>query len=222
MNIAIKRRHLRDQLGDAIRDRIVRQRLPANQSIREHALASELGVSRTPVRETLLGLERDGLVKSVPGRGFVVQPLSAEEACQLYPIVWTLERLALSNVTRVDPELIEKLRLINRSLTTAATQDERIRRDADWHQCLVSVSGNQRLMAVLEGVKASIARYEHAYLDACGLGGQSVDEHDHIVKMLEESPAHAAQAIEAHWRRGLEVILTAIGQAELPPQLHRF
>ena len=211
MKVAIERRHLRDHLGEAIRDRIVRQRLPANQSIREHALASELGVSRTPVRETLLGLERDGFVKAVPGRGFVVQPLSAEEACQLYPIVWSLERLALSEVTEVDPELIGQLRLINQSLISAATQEERIRRDADWHRCLVSVSGNPRLMAVLEGVKASIARYEHAYLDACGLGGQSVEEHEHIAKMLEEDPARAAEAIEAHWRRGLEVILTSIG-----------
>ena len=73
----IERRHLREHLGEVIRDRIVRQRLPANQSIGEVALAAELGVSRTPVRETLLGLERDGFVKAVPGRGFVVLPLSA-------------------------------------------------------------------------------------------------------------------------------------------------
>lgn len=207
----IERQHLRDQLGEAIRDRIVRQRLPVNQSIGEHALASELGVSRTPVRETLLGLERDGFVKAVPGRGFVVLPLSSEEARQLYPIVWSLERLALSDVTEVEPELIERLRQINRSLTSAATPQDRIRRDSDWHRCLVSVSGNPRLIAVLEGIKASIARYEHAYLDASGPCDQSVEEHEHIVKMIEKSPALGAEAVEAHWRRGLKIILAAIG-----------
>ncbi len=211
MNEIIVRRHLRDQLGEAIRDRIVHQRLPANQSIGEHALASELGVSRTPVRETLLGLERDGFVKAVPGRGFVVQPLSSEEARELYPIVWSLEKLALSDVTEVAPELIGKLREINRSLATVANPQDRIRRDADWHRCLVSVSGNRRLIAVLEGVKASIARYEHAYVDASGPCDDSLEEHEQIAKLLEESPALAAQAVEAHWRRGLDVVLAAIG-----------
>ena len=66
MSGIIERRHLRDQLGEAIRDRILHQRMPANQSIGENALASELGVSRTPVRETLLGLERDGISSGPP------------------------------------------------------------------------------------------------------------------------------------------------------------
>jgi DNA-binding GntR family transcriptional regulator len=211
MSKMIERRHLRDQVGEAIRDRIVRQRLPANQSIGEHALASELGVSRTPVRETLLGLERDGFVKAVPGRGFVVLPLSADEARQLYPIVWSLERLALSDVKEVDPELIGRLRELNSSLASAATPQERIRIDSDWHRTLISASGNLRLAAVLGGLKASIARYEHAYMGASGPCDQSLEEHEHIAKLLEESPALAAQAIEAHWRRGLEVVLTAIG-----------
>lgn len=211
MSERIERRHLRDHVGVVIRDRIVRQRLPANQSIGEHALASELGVSRTPVRETLLGLERDGFVKSIPGRGFVVLPLSAEEARQLYPIVWSLERLALSDVADVEAGLIAKLREINRNLESARTPEERIRLDTEWHRCLVSVSGNERLIALLEGVKASLARYEHAYMDASGPCGQSIKEHEQIARLLEEKPALAADAIEAHWRRGLEVILVAIG-----------
>jgi DNA-binding GntR family transcriptional regulator len=211
MSGLIERRHLRDQLTEAIRDRIVHQRLPANQSIGEHALALELGVSRTPVREALLGLERDGFVKSVPGRGFVVLPLSSEEARQLYPIVWTLERLALTGVTEVKSELIARLRQINQSLTSVATAHERIQRDSDWHRTLVSISGNDRLIAILEGIKASIARYEHAYVDATGPCDDSLQEHEQIVAMLETNPALAAQAIEDHWRRGLKVVLAAIG-----------
>jgi DNA-binding GntR family transcriptional regulator len=211
MSGPIVRRHLRDQLADAIRERIVRQRLPANQSVGEHALASELGVSRTPVRESLLVLEREGFVKAVPGRGFVVRPLSSDEARELYPIVWTLERLSLSDATEVEPELIGRLRQINQRLESAATPHERVRMDTDWHRCLTSASGNQRLAALLEGVKASIARYEYAFMACAGPCDRSVEEHEQIVKLLEESPALAAQAVEAHWRRGLEVVLAAIG-----------
>ncbi len=206
----IERRHLREQVGEMIRDRIVHQRLPVNQSIGEVALAAELGVSRTPVRETLLGLERDGFVKAVPGRGFVVLPLSAEEARQLYPVVWTLEKLALDGVGEAPVELVAQLRQINTSLTAAATPQERTRRDTEWHRCLVSISGNRRLLAVLEGVKANIERYEHAFLDASDRRDHSVAEHERITQLLEQRPALAAEAIEMHWREGLDVVLAAI------------
>lgn len=206
----IERRHLREQVGEMIRERIVHQQLPVNQSIGEVALAEELGVSRTPVRETLLGLERDGFVKAVPGRGFVVLPLSADEARQLYPIVWSLEALALSAVAEVPPELIAELRAINAELAAAPTSRERTRRDTEWHRCLVSISGNRRLLSLLEGVKASIARYEHAFLDVADRRDHSVEEHEHITGLLERSPQRAVEAVEAHWRQGLAIVLAAI------------
>lgn len=206
----IERRHLREQVGELIRERILHQRLPVNQSIGEIALAEELGVSRTPIRETLLGLERDGIVKAVPGRGFVVLPLSADEARQLYPIVWSLETLALSGVTEVAKETIAELRRHNASLATAVTPEERARWDAAWHRCLVSIGGNDRLLAVLTGVKASIARYEHAFLDVASRRDHSVAEHEQITQLLEQSPVCAAEAIETHWRKGLCIVLAAI------------
>lgn len=206
----IERRHLREEVGELIRERIVQQRLPVNQSIGEIALAEELGVSRTPIRETLLGLERDGLVKAVPGRGFVVQPLSAREARQLYPIVWSLERLAFDGIARAPAEVIDQLRTTNAALAQAETSDKRTRLDTEWHRRLVSISGNERLLATLQSVKASIARYEHAFLDVTGRRDQSVAEHDRIIQLLETDPVLAAEAIEDHWRRGLRVVLDAI------------
>ena len=208
----IERRHLREQLGELIRERIVHQRLPANQSVGEVALAEELGVSRTPVRETLLGLERDGFVKAVPGRGFVVQPLSADEARQLYPIVWALEKLAVEAIGQASTALIAELRAINAALARAASPQERTLRDSEWHRRLISAGHNPRLTAMLAGVKAGIARYEHAFLDDTKRRGNSVDEHEEIVRLLERDPALAAGAIEAHWRRGLGIVLAAIAE----------
>lgn len=206
----IERRHLREQVGALIRDRIVQQRLPANQSIGEVALAEELGVSRTPVRETLLGLERDGFVKAVPGRGFVVLPLSADEARQLYPIVWSLEKLAIEGIEEAPANAIAQLRAINAELAAAATPEQRAERDAEWHRCLVSIGGNGRLLSLLEGVKASIARYEHAFLDRADRRDHSVADHEAMTRLLEECPARAAEALETHWRQGLAIVLAAI------------
>src|SRR3954467_9053025 len=90
-----ERPHLRSSLREGIRDMIVRQELLPGRSIGEVALSRKLGVSRTPVREALLALEQDGLVRSRHGRGFTVVPLTRQEAADTYPIIWSLERLAI-------------------------------------------------------------------------------------------------------------------------------
>ena len=206
----IERRHLRESVRELIRERIVRRQLPENQSIGEIALAEEFGVSRTPVRETLLGLERDGFVKAIPGRGFVVQPLSADEARQLYPIVWGLETLAIREAGKIPAAAIAELRSLNARLGEATTPEERTRHDTEWHRSLVAIGGNRRLGVVLEGVKASIARYEHAFLGAADRRDHSVADHERIIRLLDQDPARAAEALETHWREGLRVVLAAI------------
>ena len=104
MNVA----HSRTQLAKVIGEKIIRQELPAGRSIGEVALATELGVSRTPVREALLGLESDGLVRAQRGRGFIVQKLCADEARQTYPIIAALERLAVEASGPPAEALIER------------------------------------------------------------------------------------------------------------------
>ena len=86
--------------------------LPGNR-LQDVLLAAELGVSRTPVREALLRLERDGLVESDPNRGFFVAPLSRKEVAEIYPMVWALECLALDSCEPPTPPQIQALRQIN-------------------------------------------------------------------------------------------------------------
>jgi DNA-binding GntR family transcriptional regulator len=65
--------------------------LPPGVRVNEVALARELGISRTPLREALFGLEREGLVISHPRRGFFVSPLDVKDAREVYPLLATLE-----------------------------------------------------------------------------------------------------------------------------------
>ena len=67
----------------------------ADLMVASASLARELGVSRTPLREALIGLADRGLLVSAPGRGFLVPPFDPDEARRLYPLVAELEALAL-------------------------------------------------------------------------------------------------------------------------------
>ena len=92
---AIQRQNLSSQALEEIRRLILEGNLAPGGPIVESGLAADLGVSRTPLREALHSLEREGLVTSEPGRGFLVAQLVAREAQELYPLRALLEPLAL-------------------------------------------------------------------------------------------------------------------------------
>src|SRR6516164_2816173 len=95
--LAINKKPLREDVHALLRERIVSGGLMPGNRLQDVQLAAELGVSRTPVREALLRLEGEGLVESDPNRGFFVAPLSRKEVLEIYPIVWSLECLALDS-----------------------------------------------------------------------------------------------------------------------------
>ena len=96
-----ERKPLREQVQREIRQRIVDGRLPAGGSLNEIRLAGELGISRTPLREAMLGLEAAGFLSSAMGHGFRVPALEAAEFRDLAVVLARLEPLALE----LSPEL---------------------------------------------------------------------------------------------------------------------
>src|SRR5215510_1508719 len=84
-------RTLSDRLVEVLRDFILSGAIESELPIRQDALASELRVSKIPLREALARLEQDGLVVSQPNRGFFVRPMSPEEAEEIYALRLKLE-----------------------------------------------------------------------------------------------------------------------------------
>src|SRR5262249_55563968 len=134
----IRKQPLRDDVHASLRDRIVEGRFPPGSRLPDVQLAAELGVSRTPVREALLRLVREGLVDSDPNRGFFVAPLCRRDVLETYPLVWTLECLALQCCGPPSSDLIKALRQINADMA-AVPGDAPRRQELDlcWHQTLV-------------------------------------------------------------------------------------
>lgn len=199
--------HPRIRVAEAIGDKIIRQDLPPGRSVGEAALASEFGLSRTPIREALLGLESDGLVRAQRGRGFIVQPMSPAQAREIFPIIATLERLALESSEPLSGALGDRLMKLNAAMASADSPHERMKLDASWHRLIISGCGNPRLVSLLAGLKPTALRYEYAYQKVTRLRDQSVPEHDEIVELMTRDPASAGQAIHAHWLRGMNAVI---------------
>ena len=94
-NVPIKRESLRDQVRESLRRQIVEGALAPGEALKELELSESLGVSRTPLREALIQLEQDGMVRAGKSRGFSVAPLTVDEVEELFPIVGSLHGLAL-------------------------------------------------------------------------------------------------------------------------------
>ena len=94
-------RTLSDQTYEAVRRRILNGAIPAGTPVRQEVIAHELGVSKIPLREALGRLEQDGLLISYPNRGYMVLPLTMEEAAEVFALRLKLEPGAVAQGARL-------------------------------------------------------------------------------------------------------------------------
>lgn len=201
----ISRVPLRDEVYRQILTRIQRGDLPAGLRLRDAEFAAQLGVSRTPIREALLRLVREGVVESSPGRGFRIRPLDPVELRETGVILGVLESLALRLSPSPSAERLARLRDIDRRL-------ERIRGDAsrcldledEWHQVLLQGCPNRRVLELIESMRQISRRYLGAYMRDAGRLSLSTLPHSKIVDAFRKDGNDSAAAVfEQQWRRGL-------------------
>ena len=148
-----------------LRQRIIRGEVAPGQAIRQEVLASELGVSRLPVREALVVLQSERLVDYTQHKGYVVAVLDEQDLVQTYQLRDILESVAIEQAV---PQLTDATIDAMRSLTAMAaaeslTKVERIERNRAFHFLLFSASGNMRLVSLLSQLWDTCDRYRALY-----------------------------------------------------------
>jgi len=208
MNDAIVRQPVRAAVRERVVQRIVEGALPAGGAINLPRLAGELAVSVTPLREALIELERDGFVASWHSRGFFVRPFDAQEVEQIYPLIWTLETLALRTMPAVDSRKLRRLQEINAELKEEAGDPARaLLLDTQWHETLLQGCPNRVLMEILKGLKQRAQRYEFAYMKESGQG-LSIQQHAGVLRALKANDLESAvQMLEENWKIGPRFLL---------------
>jgi DNA-binding GntR family transcriptional regulator len=211
---SVARAPLREDIRQTILDRILSGELPPGSRITESRLATELGVSRTPLREALFSLESDGFVRSDLARGFSVAPLSVREVRESYPILQTLEALALRSIGQLAVTTAPALRRINEELAAVAGDSERGQLlDHQWHDALLAACPNKRLLDLIARLKETVSRYERLYLRDASLVAGSVAQHLRVIQALEEGELdRAVYELEENWRQALETLLVRLGE----------
>ncbi|MFL6144024.1 MAG: GntR family transcriptional regulator [Labedaea sp.] len=177
------------------------------QTVTEAGLSKTLGVSRTPVREALLQLEAEGMLQSTPAKGFAVRELSVTEAMELFPILATLEGLALRLAGTRD---LAHLHNIDAQLTAAEDPVERWQLDTDFHQVLIDGCPNTSLLAMITRLRITLSRYEIEYMRRAG-GWQHLagSRHAAILDALKHRDLDGAtHALADNWQASLDALKT--------------
>jgi DNA-binding GntR family transcriptional regulator len=217
----IARIPLRDEVYRQILDRVQRGDLLPGVRVRDTTLAAQLGVSRTPVREALLRLAREGVLESSMGRGFRVRPLDPAELREIGAILGSLESLALRLAPDPSPARLERLREIDRRLEhTRGDATACLDLEDEWHSVLLEECPNSRLLELIASLRQVPRRYLAAYMREAGRLSLSTLPHVKILQALKDSGRNSAAAVfEQQWRRGvaeLEAWVARVASTRVP------
>ena len=199
----ISRTPLRDEIYRQVLDRIQRGDIPPGSRVRDVALAAQLGVSRTPIREALLRLARDGVLEASMGRGFRVPGYDPAEIRDVGHILGALEALALRLTPDPDRRRLDRLAEVDRRIEqTRGDVPGALELEDEWHRVLLEECPNRRLLELIGSLRQVARRYLAAYLRDAGRLTLSTLPHAKIAQALTVGGCDvAATAFEQQWRK---------------------
>ena len=197
---------MREDVYDKLRESIIRGRLRAGERLRVSMLASDLHVSRTPVREALRRLEDEGLVETAASRWTRVAAGGLPQAQRLYAIVSALESMAVCSGEFTSVE-IAALRRANLRVAAAVERDgahAAYVADCDFHDIIVAHASNAELTRIITDLRVKMRLIEYTLFNGKGAASASIGEHDAILEcIISANLQGAAGAISENHRSGL-------------------
>lgn len=190
---------------------IVRLQLRPGERIVESDLQRRTGLGRTPIREALFQLSREGLVVR-DSRGFAVSELSSREVGELYEVREELEVLAVRRAIcqATDEDLRELGRVIAQGGAGPRRAEDRWVLGWRFHHTLAQLAGNAVLEQLLEQVLRRIARVRFMEILSDPSGERAREEHRRIFEALVRRDVEAAEAaVRAHIRASKERVLSS-------------
>ncbi len=220
---------LYEEVAEQLRQKIYDYLLPPGEWIDEPALAEELGISRTPLRESLKLLAAEGLVQIDAGRGSRVTRLTLEDLNQLFPVMAMLEgRCAHDAVRRIDDDGIAHLQGLHDAMESAAASGdlaEYYRNNYLIHESLQTHAGNPWLIRVTHDLHRILKMHRGRQLLTPGRMAQSLSEHRELMACISRRDAQAAEAtMNRHLLsqgEALAAYVAAGGQLNVPAPLPR-
>ena len=189
----------RERVADALRAALIAGELSPGEVYSAPMLAGRFGVSATPVREAMLDLVKEGLVDTVPNKGFRVTAVSERQLDEYTQIRSLIEiPVVVGLAATADPEALRALRPAAEEIVTAATAGDLIayvEADRRFHLGLLALAGNEHLLEVVGDLRKRSRLYGLTALVERGLLKASAEEHLRILDLLLDRDQDAVREL---------------------------
>lgn len=211
----ILRLSLHEAIVSRVRDMIIEGVLAPGTRIHEGNLGRELGVSRTPLRESLKFLASEGLIELAPGRGAVVRHFTPKDVQDSLLVIGELEalagRLACRNATA---EQIAEVRDLHDRMIELYKAKDRLpyfKLNQNIHSTILRLSGNESLVYVHGILQARLRRIRYIGHEGPEKWAGAVADHEEIIKALEARNAdRLAKMLAAHMKNAWDRVKGAL------------
>lgn len=184
-----KFKSLKDYVYDYIADEIAVGNLCPEEKVNEASICEKLSISRTPVREALIQLSSDGILRNVPRKGFVVKKLTEKEAEDLYVIIGNLDglaaQLAYPNLTEKDfSDMAFHIESMDAAINSR-NYEMYLHQQKDFHQVYTDKCGNEALIEYLEKMKSKFLK-----------GNYADEPEDEVIEVLKATNAEHRKILD--------------------------
>jgi DNA-binding GntR family transcriptional regulator len=210
---------LKEKAYEVLKELILTGRLEQGKLHNEKRLAEVLGVSRTPVREALLELSREGMVHFLPSKGIRVRKITAKQVQEVFEIRRIIEGYIIQSISKTmrDADL-KKIEAIIRKQERLAHLGEEvafIAIDKEFHLFLASRTGNQQMEGILRNLRDQIHLMGIRVIRGGERVNQVLTEHRSILKALKEGDGKRAhKALLQHLGNTEKVLMDTLKMEE--------
>ena len=205
-------RPLREIVYDQLKMQILTGKISPGTRMMEVDLADNMGVSRTPVREAIRKLEKEGLVVIEPRRGAYVSDISVKDMVDTLVVREDMEGLAAflaaQSISDAEIEELEEITTGYSEAISAGRMEDIIRYDEAFHRRIVELSGNKPLMKLFETVQELALRFRYLYYDDFSRYENMPIEHKDIIEAIRSGDKEKARSVsDAHVRKLKEYVM---------------
>ncbi len=204
---------LREQVYNILKDAILKGSIIPEQKLKETWIANELNVSRTPVREALLMLELEDLIKISPQEGFIVQGITTKKQVHdLFQVRNQLEglatRLATSNISDENLQQLKSTLELMKTKIDQENKEDFLKFEHFYHRIIYKSTNNEYLYDTLNKLFEQINRFRSKSFTRKDRMNEVYEELNHIYQQIDKKEARLAEkaAIE-HLDRAQKAII---------------
>lgn len=214
--MSIQEQSLPDTIYAVLRSRITKLEVPPGQVVTEAQVASEFGISKTPVREALSRLRHEGFVVHDANSSHRASPVTIKDTRDLFEMRVLLEgeaaALAAAQANDAsDLRQLEELQAASYDTATAASVDAFLEANTRFHALVGRVSRNARLATALEVTLVQMERLFRVGLLLSSRAEEIVHEHGELVRAIVEGDAQRARAAATRQgRRSQRMVIDAL------------